>query len=271
MSRQGVKETNGAQRLEIENPNVPEDSPEERSTEYRPLRRQTQHSGSGVLQLASQSGSSSDRCFLQCWKDLQTYAFPPFCLIGRCSRKVTENQGDPVVQVIDMVPSPTGSNGGDSSPLPRSPRPHSGPSRETTSPDPSTRPEASCVDSVVRSLNEKGVSDKTAELICTSWRKGTEKSTPQHGGKRPAGEGRQSTISPVTDILDLVYQEKFSTQNSKRTEICALSLLFVSMRREQAAYGHPPGNLTLSSLLTQESFVADNWQMDKICIVFSGY
>ena len=230
--RQRVKETDGAQRLEAGFSSDPEDSPEKRSTGSRPLCGQTQCTASELLQLASRSGSLSTR-LEACTSLCLPTVLPDRTLLEKSDGKsgIQVGHSDSGVEVSNMVCSPVGAISRDTSAVSGNPGSASG---RTTSTGSSTPTPASRLDSIVGSLKVKGVSSKSAGLICASWRKGTEQSYSSAWRNWMGWCNTRKTSplpAPVTELLDFLQSEysvgkQYTTLNSYRSAISATHIGF---------------------------------------------
>ena len=172
--------------------------------------------------------------FKYSWTTLKGYAFPPFCLVGRCLRKVIADKVWRLVVIapvwphqvwypllLDLLVEPpillT-----QSATLLQDPKEH-------TSPPSSRQSAASQLDCVVQQLDAKGVSKDAAELIQASWRKGTQKSYATAWGKWCGWCDRRETdpvSAPMKYLLDFITEEfkngkQYSTLNTYRSAISA--------------------------------------------------
>ena len=115
--------------------------------------------------------------FAQDWSNLTPYAFPPFLMVGRCLQKIWEEKVEKAVIVEESSMVPTTPHEHQQS-LPSSPikGPANEPSGRSTSPHGSGRTDPDHLAGIQQSLESKGISEKAVNLICVSWRRGTEKS-----------------------------------------------------------------------------------------------
>ena len=120
-------------------------------------------------------GCHSVDAFNLCWTPHQCYAFPPFCLIGRVLSKL---QRDNVQQFLFIVPvwqHRLGTRLCDETYPPTSHEQSTISSEQTNSSSYGKEASPCRLDLISKHLQERGVSEQAAQLVCSSWSKGTEK------------------------------------------------------------------------------------------------
>ena len=174
------------------------------------------------------SGGQWTRTYSQRWKHLYLYAFPPFLLVGRTLQKIRREQVQRAVVIAPAWPTqpwfPLLLEMIVDHPiyLPQSKTllqpPPIAENSPTTCGELST---SNRVGSVRNSLQKQGISQEAADIICSSWRKSTEKSYTSAWNKW-SGWCKEWGANPfsasVAEIADFLTQfnngKQYSTINS---------------------------------------------------------
>ena len=177
-------------------------------------------------------GAIAVDAFSQNWSRTHPYAFPPFLLVGRTLQKMRRER---VVEAVIIAPAwprqpwfP--STGDDSRPTDLSPTVERSVTEPIEDNPPSTEGEPSTlgrVEGVRNSLQKQGISGDAADIICSSWRKSTEKSYSSAWNKWSGWcEERNTdpfsaTIAEIADFLTHQFRDgkQYSTINSYRSAI----------------------------------------------------
>ena len=167
-------------------------------------------------------GCHSVDAFNLCWTSHQCYAFPPFCLIGRALSKL---QRDNVQQFLLIAPIwPTDLVPGFTDPVSDETYP---PTSHEQSTLPSEQANNSSYGKEASPLRERGVSEQSAQLVCSSWSKGTEKQYRPAWQKwcswcsKEQIDPLQATPAQVANFLSVEFgaNKSYSTPNLYRSAI----------------------------------------------------
>ena len=164
------------------------------------------------------------------------------------TRQSGESSDDsPNVEGPSMVPDAVGGLCGQPHSVPQHPQSPSQPKKGESSNGAMGQPTSSRLAWVRDSLRSKGFSDKTTEIMCASWRRGTEKSNSSTWRKwhswcrRRDADPFSAPLSEITEFLTTEFEagKQYSTLNFNHTAISST---------HPAVDGHPVGQTSSPSL-----------------------
>ena len=189
--------------------------------------------GEQILQLPPRSRSDSDRCFLTEMDNTVPLCIPTVSTSGKNtsenpSRESEKGGGDSSsLEETALVPVTTGDDSRQTSLSSTEQESAHKPNGENSSPTGSETTTSSRVVGVRSSLQEQGISEAAANIICSSWRKSTEKSYSSAWNRwsswcdERVTDPFSATIAEIAEFLTSEFRagKQYSTINSYRSAI----------------------------------------------------
>ena len=256
---------------------LPQDQREMGYDGCRPICSTTQPSDKEVLQLSAGSRSNGSGRFFTGLESSSPICFPTISACGkispedptRTSREGSSNRSSMAETTLVPVVIGNDHRSANLSPTVQEPAPKpTGENSSTTGGEPTA---LSCVASVWNSLQKQGISQEAADIICSSWRKSTEKSYTSAWNKWSSwceGRGKNSFSASIAENADFLTHQfnsgkQHSTINSYRSAIS---------NTHPQIDGHPVGKHPIICRLMQGMFnerplepkYSEIWGIDQV-------